>query len=117
MLRRNNIRGGVNGCLDGLGRGSRTEQRIPKWGKDDQEAILDVVYSDNSLGDVCVDVAVLDSAFPGASKSASKALQRREREKHRRYPGKGLFPFVLDTRGRWGAGGPNLGSGGGGRPG
>ena len=29
-------------------------------------------------------------------------LERRERAKHTRYPGPGLFAFVLDVRGRWG---------------
>ena len=31
-----------------------------------------------------------------------KAIERRERRKHRRYPGTGMYPFVLDVRGRWG---------------
>ena len=29
-------------------------------------------------------------------------IQRREKSKHTRYPGLGLYPFVLDTRGKWG---------------
>ena len=103
MLRHNNIRDGINGWLTELGRGSRTERHIPYWVRPDKDAILDVVYVHKRLGEgVCVDVTVVDSAFAGAPTSAAKALPRREREQHRRYPGKGIFAFVLDTRGRWG---------------
>ena len=31
-----------------------------------------------------------------------RATERREKQKHQRYPGAGLYPFVLDVQGRWG---------------
>ena len=31
-----------------------------------------------------------------------RATERREKQKHQRWPGAGLYPFVLDVRGRWG---------------
>ena len=38
----------------------------------------------------------------GAGRGVLRGLERRERRKHLRYPGRGLYPFVLDIRGRWG---------------
>ena len=38
----------------------------------------------------------------GAGRGVLRGLERRERRKHLRYPGRGLYPFVLDIRGKWG---------------
>ena len=38
----------------------------------------------------------------GAGRGALRGIERRERKKHLRYPGRGLFPFVLDVRGKRG---------------
>ena len=31
-----------------------------------------------------------------------RGIERREKRKHLRYPGRGLYPFVVDVRGKWG---------------
>ena len=31
-----------------------------------------------------------------------RCIERREKRKHVRYPGRGLYPFVVDIRGKWG---------------
>ena len=82
--------------------GIRREQDIPRWKKDDERAILDIVYTDENGRQVCVDVACIDGAEGGARNPAGFAIQRREKEKHRRYQGAGLYPVFIDARGRWG---------------
>ena len=65
--------------------------------------MLDVVYRDPTLGQQCIDVAIVDSEGTAAADPKIRmAISRKERVKQRRYPGEGLVPFVLDTRGRWG---------------
>ena len=49
-----------------------------------------------------MDVSVVTSVFPGATQRAFAAVERREKMKHSRYPGTGLYAFCLDVRGRWG---------------
>ena len=67
-------------------------------------AILDLVYQDQQWGQIAVDVSIVDSETPpGCPRNSHLSLTRREATKHRRYPGPGLVPFVLDTRGKWGA--------------
>jgi len=94
--------------LQDLGISVNKEQRMPKWDKPGKIAILDIAYFDRNLQQVCVDVSVIDGAEgskttrPQGTK-AKFAIPRREKVKHVRYPGDGLFPFVVDTRGRWGS--------------
>ena len=84
----------------------KTEQVIPEWGRINtttnawEDAKLDIIYNDERGARICLDVAVVDgSETVGNSKTA---LSRREANKHRRYPAANLFPFVVDTRGKWG---------------
>ena len=63
-------------------------------------AILDIVFIDRRGKQLSIDVAIVDGADGRAP--AKHAITRREREKHRRYPGSDMIPFVLDCRGRWG---------------
>ena len=65
-------------------------------------ALLDVALTHPQHGQIFVDVSVVDAAFTNAPRDHWWALARRERAKHNRYPGNGLYPFVLDARGRWG---------------
>ena len=95
--------------LEELGIRVNKEQRMPKWDEPGEKvAILDIVYFNKNLQHICVDVSVIDGAEgskttrPQGTK-AKFAIPRREKEKHVRYPGDGLFPFVVDTRGRWGS--------------
>ena len=43
MLRHHGVHDSAHSWLTGLGRGSRTEPHITRWGKPDEDAILDVV--------------------------------------------------------------------------
>ena len=43
-----------------------------------------------------------DSLFDHDTTGSFHAIERREHKKHTDYPGAGLYPFVVDTRGRWG---------------
>ena len=61
-----------------------------------------MVFGDQRLGDVFVDVSVVSTVLAEAATRPTIGLDRRERAKHQRYPGRGLYPFVLDVRGRWG---------------
>ena len=78
-----------------------TEQEIPKWHKPgnakDAKARLDVCYTDKRLGEVCVDVSIVAASANLSPKQSLAALARRERGKHVRYSGPGLFAFVLDA--------------------
>ena len=47
-------------------------------------------------------MSVVTTVTEGAGRGVLRGLERRERRKHIRYPGRGLYPFVLDIRGRWG---------------
>ena len=72
-----------------------------------EQAVLDVILVTNS-GRVAVDVSVAEA--PSADDATARARARadgtaareRELEKHRRYPGPGLVPAVLETGGRMG---------------
>jgi hypothetical protein len=84
----------------------RTEQIIPEWGRVNpvtqiwEAAKLDIVYQNQRGQRICVDVAIVDgSENEGLAKHA---ILRREAAKHARYPEAYLYPFVLDTRGKWG---------------
>ena len=50
VVLRRRVRGEADGWLNGLHRGSRTEQHITHWGKPDRVTILDKVYHDKRLG-------------------------------------------------------------------
>ena len=75
---------------------------MPKWSTSEEQERLDIVCTDPRRGKPCVDVSCTDSVFSGATKRVLRSAARRERQKHRRYPGRGMSPFVMDTRGRWG---------------
>ena len=47
-------------------------------------------------------MSVVTTVTQGAGRGALRGIERRERKKHLRYPGRGLYPFVLDVRGKWG---------------
>ena len=79
-----------------------TEQEIPKWNTPERRAILDLVWTDRRLGQCCTDITVVAAAVEGGSAGCLKVLGRREKKKHARYKGPGLFAFVVDARGRWG---------------
>ena len=53
-------------------------------------------------GEVCIDASVVTTVTSGAGRGVLRGIQRRGRMKHLRYPGRGLYPFVLDVRGKWG---------------
>ncbi len=89
------------------------EQRVPTWDRQNQRgeterAILDVQFQDAD-GTRWVDVSI---RLPAAGTEAHVRLAARrdgeasrtgERDKHKRYPGERLVPFVLETGGRVGA--------------
>jgi len=104
MTRHGAIRDTLADWLRGeLGLSTQTEQEVPRWNTARERAILDVVYTGPSANTVKMDVSVLDGATTHRGvRQAKWCLARREKAKHRRYPGPGLVPFVLDTRGRWG---------------
>ena len=102
MRRHNAVRDALAAWLREMKLPALCEQAVPRWHREADQAILDIVYRDARVGEVCVDVSVVDSAHPTAPRTAPMALQRREANKHRRYPGPGLVPFVVDARGRWG---------------
>ena len=83
------------------------EQHIPGWDRDTTEgtqlAVLDVIVS-RPAGRVAVDVSVVDVSAAGSrararARTSGAAARARELEKHRRYPGHGLVPAVLETGG------------------
>ena len=79
---------------------SKKEQYVPKWDRPDEKAVLDVTYHTRSGEEVCLDFSVVAAAPSGGE--VLTQLQRREQQKHQRYPGPGLIPFVTTSRGRWG---------------
>jgi hypothetical protein len=99
-----------NAVRDALGRwleeGGFTvfyEQEVPRWNTPEERAILDVVYRTPEGHSMYVDVSCLEGAVVyGRIRNATHGIARREKRKHKRYPGPGLVPFVLDNRGRWG---------------
>ncbi len=82
------------------GKDPNTEQEVPGWAIEDVNARLDIVFHDPTFGNVAVDVSVVNTDLP--CRKALSAIQRREKAKHKRYPFRGLFAFVVDVRGRWG---------------
>ena len=79
-------------------KGAKTEQSVPKWTTQEEKAILDVAYSNNKGHQMFVDVSVV----AGERANTINMMMRREAAKHKRYPGAGMAPFVVDIRGRWG---------------
>ena len=97
---------------------SLLEQRVPTWDRQRprfpadppdadllERAILDIEYHEGA-GRHWVDVSV---RHPAAEQVVSRAARRPgeaartgEREKHARYPGDRLTPFVIETPGRLG---------------
>ena len=104
MIRHGAIRDTLADWLrDDLALAAQTEQEVPRWHTQRERAILDVVYAGPSANTIKMDVSVVDGATTHRGvRQAKWCLARREKAKHTRYPGPGLVPFVLDTRGRWG---------------
>ena len=103
IKRHNGIRDTLKAWMAKYNISALTEQVVAHWSsQEDGDAILDLVFTHPELGEIYIDVSVCDAAFPGAPRDNWWALERRERAKHGCYPGPGLYPFVLDTRGRWG---------------
>ena len=99
-----------------LGQECTTEQYVPKWdrvkrGRSGHEEVerarLDVVFN-GTAGPVYIDIAVTEAAAAGGHTSTDRARNdgaaalHEEKEKHRRYPGPDLVPFVLEANGRLG---------------
>ena len=78
-------------------RSAKTEQTVPKWNTPEEKAVLDVAYTTNRGNQMFVDVSVV----AGERTNTVTMLARREQAKHKRYPGAGMIPFVIDVRGRW----------------
>ena len=88
------------------------EQRVPSWdrlrGGRLEHAILDLEYQDDR-GRRWLDMTVRHPAagtaaeLRVAARRDGEAGRRGERDKHARYPGAQLTPFVLETGGRMGA--------------
>ncbi len=101
VARHHAVRDALAGWLQSVGIGTATEQVVPAWSRDNEEARLDIAYHDQREGPMYLDVSVVASA-QRAPDGHGRLLSRRERAKHQRYPGRNLIPFVLDVRGRWG---------------
>ncbi len=100
--RHNCVRDALHGWMVDNGVPALTEQEVPKFNTPDRKAGLDIAYTDRRLGPMTADVSLIRSSLEGGAKRCLKALERREKSKHVRYSGPGLFAFVLDVRGRWG---------------
>ena len=100
--RHDGIRDALTEWLESIDRIPLKEQEVPRWNTASERARLDIVLTDPKLGEVCVDVSVATTVRRGVGKGAVRGLERREKRNHMRYPGIGLYPFVLDVRGRWG---------------
>ena len=87
---------GIRDCIAEWVPHAKVEQSMPKWDTPAERAVLDVAYRDRTGAETCVDVSVVAAA------AIPCLLMRRELAKHRRYPGPGLIPFALASRGRWG---------------
>ena len=111
--------GGLNRRVGGLlhrWRGERPlleQQRVPTWDRQRpdgqlERAILDLQYQDDD-GTRWLDVSVRHPAagtqaeLRVAARRDGEASRRGERDKHARYPGDRLTPFVLEAGGRLGA--------------
>jgi hypothetical protein len=92
------------------------EQHVRHWdrlsqGGETERAILDVVLPSNpaGAGPIHIDISIVEpttsdqSLARSRAKRAGQAAADRERTKHRRYPGAGLLPAVLEAGGRWGS--------------
>ena len=82
-----------------LGTPHTSEQYVPHWHADKEKALLDIIVRHHVLGYLCVDVSLVE---PVQSEAGKLSIKRREVAKHRRCPGPGLHPIVLDGRGKWG---------------
>ena len=102
MARHSSLRDTLARWIDELGYQPKREQAIPRWNTETERAIMDIVYIDNIGREISIDTAVIDGAEGGSRAPAKFALQRMEKKKHRRYAGAGLYPFVIDCRGKWG---------------
>ena len=72
-----------------------------EYDTEDRRARLDLTYVDPHWGRTWVDVTLCAaSAHQGVN--VSQRLERQERDKHEKYQGGRLVPFVLDPRGGWG---------------
>ena len=101
--RHNAVRDAVGHWLEEGGHTVFYEQEVPRWNRPEERAVLDVVYRTLEGHTTYLDVSCLEGAVVyGRIRNATHGLTRRERTKHKRYPGPGLLPFVLDNRGRWG---------------
>ena len=89
---------GVNNELIKWIPAAKAEQGAPKWDRPQDKAILDVAYQTTASETTYLDVSVVAAA--GADPGS--LLLRRGKAKHTRYPGPGLIPMVLTSRGRWG---------------
>ncbi len=87
------------------GYAARKEQHVPHWDRQvngrEERAILDIVYTDTAGHAVYLDVTVVGDGDPGAGRPRGR-VRTRELRKHARYPGAGMWPLVLDSRGAWG---------------
>ena len=77
------------------------EQSVPAWDTPAHQAVLDIVFLNRSDVTEYVDVSLVAAATRTGA-TASQLIARREKAKHKRYPGDHLIPFVLDVRGQWG---------------
>ena len=90
------------------------EQRVPSWDRqprgatDIERAVLDIEYQDAD-GRRWLDVSVRHPAAGEggdvrvAARRDGEASRRGERDKHSRYPGERLTPFIIEVGGRLGA--------------
>jgi hypothetical protein len=95
-----------------------TEQRVPAWDRIRcrrpadppdadllERAVLDVEYNDGASRhwiDVSVRHPAAEDVAQAAARRPGEAARRGERQKHARYPGDRLTPFVVETPGRLG---------------
>ena len=114
MLRHGRLARRTGGLLTRW-RGERPlfEQRVPTWDRtrangELERAILDLEYQDDD-GRRWLDVSIRHPAagtqaeLRVAARRDGEASRRGERDKHARYPGARLTPFVLEAGGRMGA--------------
>ena len=47
-------------------------------------------------------MSVVATVTSDACSGVLRGIERREKRNHIRYPGRGLYPFVVDVRGKWG---------------
>ena len=100
--RHNDVRDALGEWLASNGKCPKFEQEVPRWNTVNERARLDIALTDQRLGEVCVDVSVVATETSGAGRGVLRSIERRENRKHTRYPGRGLVPFVVDVRGKWG---------------